>query len=125
MINKEEVFIFVRYGMVGVLNTAVFGFFVFLFKSFGLHYSIYTAIGYTISILFSYTMNSLFTFKNKLQYSVLFRFIFVTVVLLICVQGIQFALIDILSFKELYGILAGMVFYTGIGFLINRFFVFK
>ncbi|RKX84005.1 MAG: hypothetical protein DRP70_13965 [Spirochaetes bacterium] len=53
------------------------------------------------------------------------KFLLVSLSLLGCVQLIQLLLIEKLNIPELPGVIAGMVFYTGIGYIINRLWVFK
>ncbi|MDC7224720.1 MAG: GtrA family protein [Spirochaetales bacterium] len=117
----------IKYGLVGLLNTGIFSLCAFLAKKIGLNYILYTLVGYIIAINFSFFMNRKYTFrssKNNMK-KMFLKFLGVTLSLLLCVQVIQYLLIDILQMKELYGVIFGMVFYTGTGFLINRFFVFN
>ncbi len=124
---KRELVTMIKYGSVGVMNTAVFSGITFLASLTGVHYSIYTAIGYIISILFSFYMNNRFTFKEnggEIK-SLLLKFLGVTLSLMLLVQLIQYLFIDVLGTIEIIGIIAGMLFYTVTGYVLNRNFVFK
>lgn len=124
---KQELWIAMKYGFVGVLNTLVFTSLVFILSRTGLHYSIYTAISYTIAILFSFVVNMKFTF-SKFPGKILPRavkFISLSLSLMLIVQVIQYLIIDVVLWPELAGILTGMVFYTGTGYILNRLWVFK
>ncbi|HBN82995.1 MAG TPA: hypothetical protein DDZ89_04060 [Clostridiales bacterium] len=124
---KEELITMIKYGSVGVMNTAVFSLITYLASLTGVHYSIYTAVGYVISILFSFFMNNKFTFKKNGgdTKKTLAKFLVVTLSLMLIVQGIQYLFIDVIGTVEIMGIIAGMLFYTVTGYLLNRNFVFK
>lgn len=116
----------VRYGLVGLANTGVFSLCAWLLSKTGLHYAAYTAIAYAIAIGFSFLANSLFTFRTAERNGRTFvRFVLVTLSLLACVQVIQYVLIDELGVSEIVGIVSGMVFYTGIGYVLNRYWTFR
>ena len=116
-----------RYGLVGLMNTGVFALFAWLLSNMGLHYAAYTAIAYCIAILFSFVMNKLFTFRKKdTAFFFLFsRFSLAALSLAGLVQLIQFFVIEVLGWAELIGVIGGMVFYTGTGYIINRIWVFR
>lgn len=134
MLNKktliQEFFTIFRYGLVGLLNTAVFSLSAWLLHKTGWHYSAYTALAYAIAIIFSFLMNTFFTFrkadtdKNE-KTAMFFRFLLVTLILLGLVQLLQLGLIETLEWQELAGVASGMVFYTGVGYIANRLWVFK
>jgi putative flippase GtrA len=124
---KTELLTMVKYGLVGVANTAVFSLVTYLVSLTGVHYSIYTAIGYIVAILFSFYMNNRFTFKGtKGDVKVMLaKFLGVTLSLMLLVQVIQYVFIDVIGTMDIIGIIVGMLFYTGTGYLLNRNFVFK
>lgn len=124
---KDELIKMLKYGLVGLLNTTIFIIVAYISRKIGLNYVLYTLIGYSVAILFSFFMNKKYTFNNKIKdFKVIFtKFLAVTFSLLAGVQVIQFLLIDVFELNELYGVFLGMVFYTGLGFILNRFFVFK
>ncbi len=124
---KEELWIAVKYGLVGALNTLVFTGSVFLFSLTGAGYMYYTAAGYLVAISFSFIMNMKFTFA-RFPGKVLPRavkFLTTAATLMLMAERIQFVLIEKAGFAELIGIVTGMICYTAAGFLINRFWVFK
>ena len=124
---KKEMITMIKYGSVGVMNTAVFSGITYLVSLTGVHYSIYTAVGYVVSILFSFFMNNRFTFKENGGdiKRLLAKFLVVTLSLMLMVQLIQYLFIDVMGTKEIIGIIAGMLFYTVSGYILNRNFVFK
>jgi putative flippase GtrA len=117
----------IRYGMVGLVNTGVTALVIFLLKLTGIHYALYTLAGYAVGITVSFFLNRNFTFKkgsgNAGRQAV--KFIAVTLSLLALTQLIQYLLIDIAGWNETLGVIIGMVFYTGTGYILNRLFVFK
>jgi putative flippase GtrA len=80
-----------------------------------------------VAILFSFYMNNRFTFKGtKGDVKVMLaKFLGVTLSLMLLVQVIQYVFIDVIGTMEIIGIIVGMLFYTGTGYLLNRNFVFK
>ena len=124
---QTEIGTMFRYGFVGLLNTGVFSLTAYLLSRKELHYAVYTALAYTVAIVFSFLINTFFTFrKSGSPMLVMFgKFILVTISLLILVQGIQAGLIEIMNTKELPAIIVGMLFYTGVGYTLNRLWVFR
>ncbi len=130
----SELFTMLRYGTVGLLNTGIFSLSAWLLHRIGWPYPAYTALSYTIAIIFSFFMNYIFTFRKYINQSsnhrlfmrpMFLKFLLVSLSLLGCVQLIQLVLIEKLNIPELAGVIAGMVFYTGLGYIINRLWVFK
>jgi putative flippase GtrA len=123
----SEIYTMIRYGMVGLVNTGVTALVIFLLKLTGIHYALYTLAGYAVGITVSFFLNRNFTFKkgsgNAGRQAV--KFIAVTLSLLALTQLIQYLLIDIAGWNETLGVIIGMVFYTGTGYILNRLFVFK
>ena len=111
----------VKYLFVGVLNTGLTSLVMFLFRKAGLHYTIYTALGYGVGFINSFILNGLWTFRRDKLHVVLFaRFLAVNLGLFLGVQAVQIILIEGMHLPELPAIVIGMVFYTGTGFLLNR-----
>jgi putative flippase GtrA len=124
---KEELWIAVKYGFVGISNTIVFTASVYLLSLTDMDYMYFTAIGYIIAISYSFTMNLTFTFR-RFPGAVLPRavkFVVTAVSLMLVAEAIQYVLIERVGMRELYGIVLGMITYTAFGFTINRFWVFR
>lgn len=124
---KDELWIVFKYGVVGVLNTAVFTGSVYIFSKTGLGYMYYTAAGYIVAITFSFVMNMKFTFSRfpgKLLPRAA-KFLITAVSLMTAAELIQYGLIEYAGLTEIIGIITGMICYTGAGFLINRLWVFR
>jgi putative flippase GtrA len=131
--NKEfllaEFMKLVKYGFVGVLNTLLCIATMYVFRTIGLGYQLYTLIGYVVAIIFSFFMNKQFTFNYKADGKRaviirMIRFISVSISLLLLVQLLEWIFIDRMMLPEILGIGIPMVIYTMIGFVLNRFWVF-
>jgi len=119
----------IKYGFVGVMNTLVCIATMYLFRTIGLGYQLYTLIGYVVAIIFSFFMNKEFTFKYKANdkravFIRMIRFVSVSVSLLLLVQLLEWIFIEKLLLSEFLGVGIPMVIYTLIGFILNRFWVF-
>jgi putative flippase GtrA len=116
----------IKYGIVGLFNTALgLGVMVGL-QYLGVHYALYTSAGYIVAFCSSYILNALFTFRTGPPSTVQFiAFVVANGVLLLAVQGLQYLLIDVLGVRELYGVIVGAFAYTGTGFLINKLAVYR
>lgn len=121
-----EIFTMIRYGAVGLVNTGVTALVIFLLKLTGIHYALYTLAGYAVGITVSFILNRKFTFKSKERTGLqAMKFLLVTGSLLGLTQLLQYLLIDVAGINETIGVILGMVFYTGTGYILNRLFVFK
>jgi len=87
----------------------------------GLHYVLYTVIGYSVGFLNSYYWNSRLTFRTQTtNRTLLIKFMIVNVGLLLCVQILQIFLIEFIKIAEVPSVVMGMGIYTFAGFGINR-----
>lgn len=116
----------IRYGAVGLVNTGVTALVIFLLKLTGIHYVFYTLAGYAVGITISFFLNRKFTFRSNGKTSKqALKFLLVTGSLLALTQLLQYLLIDVAGINETIGVILGMVFYTGTGYILNRLFVFR
>lgn len=92
----------------------------------GVHYTIYTAVGYLLAFIVSYILNGIFTFQcEQLSHQDFLKFVGINGSLLILVEVLQISLIEFLALPELLGVAFGMLFYTLLGFFLNRRFVYQ
>ena len=118
--------LFIRYVMVGSCNTVIC-FSLMLFGSWiGLHYLAYTAFAYATTIIVSFILNFIFTFRVR-GYIVrrLLLFLCFNLLNLCFVEFVEYGLIDWCGLKPWIAIVGGMCCFTSIGFLLNRFVVYK
>ncbi|WP_404651852.1 GtrA family protein [Raoultella terrigena] len=114
-----------KYVMVGLLNTAITAVVIFLLMSAGMGIYISNALGYVLGILFSFVVNSLFTFSTTLTSK---RFIKFLASCAVCwVANIITVKIFLMIFSDFIYIaqLCGMIVYTISGYLINKLWVMK
>ena len=115
--------LFVKFILVGILNTA-FGYGAFALLMYtGLHYSAAVVLSTIAGILFNFKTTGVLVFKNK-DNSLIFKFI--AVYTLVCITGIIILRLAQIAHINLY--FAGLVS-TGIcavtAFLLNKDWVFK
>lgn len=130
MINNQHLDLktrkqFIKYCLVGSLNTFVGLLFIFLFIWFGISVYLANLLGYIIGFLISYILNSKYTFF--VQYSnirLVKFFIGVMISYLLNVMTIYMMFSFYPNIKYLSQIL-GVIVYTLSGFLINKFWAMK
>lgn len=119
---------FIKYGMVGVVNTLITAIIIFiLMNGLGINYEISNAIGYVAGFFNSFFLNKFWTFKSS-ESSTIKQFTRFTVVFLVCYllqHGLLVFLVEKLLVNKNIATLVGMVFYTVIGFFFNKLFTFK
>lgn len=119
---------FIKYGLVGVINTLITGIIIFaLMNAFHVSYRISNVIGYIAGFFNSFILNKTWTFKGG-QSSTLKQFVRFTAVFVFCYllqHTLLVLLVEKLNIDENLSTLAGMVFYTIIGFFFNKLFTFK
>jgi putative flippase GtrA len=94
--------------------------------SLDLHYAIYTGAGYCVAFCNSYLLNGLFTFRVEyLSHRGFLKFATVNSLLLVVVEALQFILIDLISVPELAGVITGAMFYTLVGYILNKVIVYR
>ena len=109
--NKKSIFEFVKYSIVGVINTLDYYLAYLLFINiFKFSYKISFVLGYVVSIVGSYFMNTYYTYKQKPSWKKFFLFPLTYVPnFIIQYFGIIF-LVDKMNFsKQLAPVLAAIV----------------
>lgn len=115
-----------RYVMVGSLNTTVCATVMWLGAKGGLPYLQYTLWGYLLAMLNSFLWNRSFTFSpTKFSYTQLGRFLLINSVNLGSVEWIEHLFIEKLLIPELPAVVLGMIWYTVVGYGLNRKWVFS
>ncbi len=117
----------VKYGLVGLSNTAITLLIIFLLSNLlNFHYMVANAIGYTAGFINSFILNRAWTFQashNSWHFQ-FFKFLGVTAVCYALQLGFLYLLVDRLKVSENYAQIIAMIFYTAISFIINKIFVF-
>lgn len=117
---------FQRYLMIGVGNTLICFFIMFLGAKAGLDYLTYTALSYIIAMTVSFFMNLHVTFgaKGYLLYRIVLFFL-INLINLLIVEIIEFQLIERFLVPEILAILTGMGFYVVSGFILNNYVTYR
>lgn len=115
----------IRYCLVGGVNTAITAAVIFGLTVFGFGLYSSNASGYVVGILFSYFLNTYFTFSSKASLCRLTKFITCCLVCYI-INIIAMKLAMLIGVENYYYIqINGMFFYTVSGYLINKLWVMK
>jgi putative flippase GtrA len=111
----------IRYCLVGVFNALTAICVMVWFASLGLHYAVYSSLGYFAAFISSYTLNGLFTFKiDSLSVKGFVTFLAINAPLLGFVNVAQVAMIDGIGVPEWMGVGISALGYTVVGFHLNR-----
>lgn len=117
---------FRRYLTVGALNTVLNFCMMYLGSLFGLHYLVYTPMGYLTTIILSFFMNLHYTFKVRdRQRARLIGFLSVSLINLAIVEVIEYGLIEHMAFPRWLAIFLGMGWYVVVGFMLNNYVVYR
>lgn len=118
----------IKYGLVGVINTLITLIILFVLQNaFGVSYKISNAVGYIAGFINSFVLNKLWTFKGNSSstFSQFIRFALVFAVCYVLQLGLVILLVETIHINKNISQLIGMVFYTLIGFLLNKLFTFR
>ena len=115
---------FLRYCLIGGINTIVGFGIIFILMALGLIAEVANFIGYCAGIIVSFTLNKHFTFKANRNYAFLrfclamgSAYVLNLLVLIICYRGFHLN-------AYIVQILAGII-YTISGFLLSKYFAFR
>lgn len=122
---KQFIITFIKYCLVGIVNTIVSLVVMVGLKFLGVNYLVYTAIAYVLGMGISFWLNFKVTFVAKgVILKRFINFIAINLINLAIVELLQWLFVEYFSFKEIIAVGVGMIFYTVFGFLANRKFVF-
>ncbi len=112
---------FIRYFLVGIINTSVhWSIFFVVFHFYGLQ-SVANALAFVASVLTSYVLNSLFTFKQTLAGKKFILFTLFMGCMNICLGFVA----DIFTLHPLITLVFSSGFSLVVGFLFSKFVVFR
>lgn len=118
---------FIKFGLVGVLNTIINWILFILLDSIGVYYIISNIIAYSISTLNSYLWNSKWVFKyngdNVNQTT--FKFIILNIIGLVLNTIILFLLVDIIKLPKIIALIITTGIVMILNYFINKLWVFK
>ena len=123
----EDLSRFIKFGLVGVLNTIINWILFILLNSMGVYYIISIIIAYSISTLNSYLWNSKWVFKytgdNVNQTT--FKFITLNIIGLVLNTIILFLLVDIIKLPKIIALIIATGVVMILNYFINKLWVFK
>ena len=122
-----------RFLIVGVINTLVVSAIMFgLYNLAGCSYWASSAANYILTSILSFFLNKYFTFKNKEQsFSQVLRFVVNIAVCYLAAYGVAKPLCRLIlagasvTVRDNVSMLVGMVIFTGLNYLGQRFFAFR
>ena len=124
---SDDLFRFIKFGLVGLLNTLINWILFILLNSFGVYYIISNVIAYSISTLNSYLWNSKWVFKynedNVKETS--FKFIVLNIIGLTLNTIILYLLVDIVGLNKLISLVITTGIVMILNYFINKLWVFK
>jgi len=117
----------IKYGLVGISNTLLTWVVIWLLNDIlGYPYATANVIGYVAGLANSFIWNKKWTFKSHRGLSSsLIRFGLAWLFCYVLQLGLVLYLREIISWEDKYITIIGMVFFTIINFLLNKFYAFK
>lgn len=123
---SDDLFRFIKFALVGVLNTLINWIIFFILNASGVYYLVANIISYSISTLNSYLWNSRWVFKyqgdNKKETTL--KFIVLNIFGLVLNTIILFVLVDKLKLNKMVGLIITTAIVMIINYMINKFWVF-
>lgn len=124
---SDDLFRFIKFALVGVLNTLMNWIIFFILNASGFYYLVANIISYSISTLNSYLWNSRWVFKyqgdNKKETTL--KFIVLNIFGLVLNIIILFVLVDKLKLNKMVGLIVTTAIVMIINYMINKFWVFR
>ena len=117
----------IKYGIVGIINTLLTLAVIWLMRNvFHTSLVVANATGYVLGFINSFLLNRSWTFKSFHNWKKQFiKFLLVFGICYLIQLGAVLLLEKYTCLKETYNILIGMVVYTALNFLFNKYFTFK
>lgn len=126
MKKKNNIYIALKFGIVGLSNTLIsYLAFLLFFKIFSIAYILSSICAYFTGLLNSYFWNLRWTFKKRHSRDVLFKFIIVNIVSLGSKVLIVYFMVEYLQYSELVSELIAMSFAIVLNFVGNNFWTFN
>lgn len=118
---------FIKFGLVGVLNTLINWIIFALLNFVGVYYIVANVIAYAIATANSYIWNSKWVFKynGKDKKETTAKFIILNLIGLALNTAILYFLVDILSLNKLVGLVITTAIVMIINYIVNKIWVFK
>ena len=124
---NDDLIRFIKFGMVGVLNTLVNWVIFFILNAFGMYYIVANIIAYTLGTIHSYLWNTLwvFKYKEKVSTDTTIKFVILNRVGLGLNTGILYVLVDLCNLNKFIGLVITTGIVMIINYVVNKLWVFS
>ena len=124
---NEDLHIFIKFGLVGVLNTYINWIVFIILNMLGMYYIFSNIIAYSLSTLNSYIWNSKWVFKYSGDdvKETTAKFIILNIIGLILNTCILYILVDIIGLNKIVSLIITTVIVMILNYFINKLWVFK
>lgn len=125
-LNKKEVIRFIKFGIVGILNTGLNWGLFYLLNLIGLYYIISNIIAYSISVVHSYIWNSKWVFESKFndKKKSSFKFIILNLIGLLINSILMYLLVDIFKLVKMTSLIITTIIVMIINYVVNKLWTF-
>lgn len=117
---------FIKFGLVGILNTIITIIVFNIFNFIGINYIIANSIGYCAGMINSYVWNNRWVFKaNSKEVSTIGKFIIVNIIVLLINNGILILLVNKIGLSTIIAQVVALVITTILNFIGNKLWTFN
>lgn len=124
---NDGVIRFIKFGMVGVINTLVNWIIFFILNALGMYYILANIIAYILGTVNSYLWNTLwvFKYKDKASTETTIKFIILNLIGLGLNTGILYVLVDLCNLNKFIGLVTTTAIVMIINYIVNKLWVFN
>ena len=124
---NDGVIRFIKFGMVGVINTLVNWIIFFILNALGMYYILANIIAYILGTVNSYLWNTLwvFKYKDKASTETTIKFIILNLIGLGLNTGILYVLVDLCNLNKFIGLVTTTAIVMIINYIVNKLWVFS
>ena len=124
---NDGVIRFIKFGMVGVINTLVNWIIFFILNALGMYYILANIIAYILGTVNSYLWNTLwvFKYKDKASTETTIKFIILNLIGLGLNTGILYVLVDLCNLNKFIGLVTTTSIVMIINYIVNKLWVFS
>ena len=124
---NDGVIRFIKFGMVGVINTLVNWIIFFILNALGMYYILANIIAYILGTVNSYLWNTLwvFKYKDKASTETTIKFIILNLIGLGLNTGILDVLVDLCNLNKFIGLVTTTAIVMIINYIVNKLWVFS
>ena len=124
---NDGVIRFIKFGMVGVINTLVNWIIFFILNALGMYYILANIIAYILGTVNSYLWNTLwvFKYKDKASTETTIKFIILNLIGLGLNTGILYVLVDLCNLNKFIGLVTTTAIVMIINYIVNKLWVYR